>query len=74
MLIDVPRVYGRDARGINAVIGLERPERGKLRRNECLSFKLRSNPEEAASPIYELTVCIFSSGTTEELLIFKKNL
>ena len=41
---------------------------------EKLTMKLRTDPADAASQTYELTVCIFKTGTSEEWLLFMKDL
>ena len=56
------------------VIPLARPDRPDLKKNECLSFKLRSNPNDEQSTTYELTIAFFSGGAPEDLLLFLKNL
>ena len=37
-------------------------------------YKLQNNPAEEGSPVYELSVPYFCSGTCEEYLLFEKNL
>ena len=55
-------------------IPLERPERKEYKKDEVLSLKLRSNPNDEASQTYELTVPFFRSGTPEEWLLVKKSI
>ena len=49
-------------------------EKVKLNKDEYLAMKLRSNPNDKKSPVYELTVPYFASGTTEEWFKFEKSL
>ena len=56
-----------------APIPLERPEKKSLSKQDYLTFKLRSNPAEADSTTYELTVPFFKSGTPEEVLDFVRD-
>ena len=49
-------------------IPLERPVKAEPKKGEYHSYKLRSNPTDASSPTYELTVPIFNNGTCEEWL------
>ena len=58
---------------ISAAVGLQRPAHKELSKDKYLTFKLRSNPTDESSTMYELTVPFFSSGTPEELLDFIKN-
>ena len=58
---------------ISAAVGLQRPAQKELSKDKYLTFKLRSNPADEHSTMYELTVPFFSSGTPEELLDFIKN-
>ena len=55
-------------------IPLERPVKKSLKKDEYLTFKLRSTPSNDNSSVYEITVPFFRSGTPEEFLIFLKNL
>ena len=61
-------------RFIPPVIPLERTETKEIKKTECLSLKLRTNPNNANSQTYELTVKFFSHGTPEEWLVFVRNL
>ena len=65
---------GMKRRMIQPVIGLERPVKKTLSKDESLVFKLRSNPTDETSTTYELTVPFFKHGTPEELLVFFKDL
>lgn len=55
-------------------IPLARPASEDLKKNECLTLKLRTDPNDAASQTYELTVKFFRTGTAEEWLIFMRDL
>ncbi len=44
----------------------------KVDKSKQLTFKLRSNPNEADSGTYELTVAYFRTGTPEEWLFVHK--
>ena len=52
----------------------ERPTKKELQRGDYHTYKLRNNPAEDQSPVYELSVPYFHSGTCEEYLLFEKNL
>jgi len=56
------------------IIPFDRLEVTVLRKDQYLSFKLRSNPQDEASATYELTVPYYRSGTPEELLMFCENI
>ena len=55
-------------------ISFERPTKKELQRGDYHTYKLRNNPAEDQSPVYELSVPYFRSGTCEEYLLFEKNL
>lgn len=57
-------------RFVPPIIPLERPEEKQLRKDQYLTFKLRSVPTDEASTTYDLSVPFFSNGSPEELLIF----
>ena len=44
-------------------IPLERPAKKDLQRGEYQTYKLRNNPAEENSPVYELSVPYFRTGT-----------
>lgn len=46
----------------------------ELRKDEFLTFNLRSNPQEETSSTYSLTIRYFAAGKPEELLHFLKDL
>lgn len=60
-------------RMITPVIPLTRPVKKEARKDNMLTFKLRTNPAQADSTTYELSVTFFSDGTPEELLLFLRN-
>ena len=49
-------------------------EKVKLNKDEYLSMKLHSVPNDEKSPVYELAVPYFDTGTTEEWFKFEKAL
>ena len=51
-------------------IPLEKPEKKALTKGEYHTYKLRSMPTEANSPIYELSIPFFGTGMCEEYLVF----
>ncbi len=55
-------------------ISLDRPEKKKLAKNEYLSLTLRTEPENADSQTYELSIRYFREGSPEEWLVFQKDL
>ncbi len=57
-------------RYVPPVIPFERPEESKKRKDQFLTFKLRSVPTEEGSTTYDLSIPFFDQGTPEELLIF----
>ena len=56
------------------VIPLERPETPTLRKDQYLTFKLRSTPTDETSTTYNLTAPFFRNKTPEELLLFIDNI
>ncbi len=55
-------------------ISLDRPKKKKLAKNEYLSLTLRTDPEDADSKTYELSIRYFCRGSPEEWLVFQKDL
>ena len=55
---------------LSLVISLNRPARPDLKKDEVLSFALRTDPKDKDSTTYEITIGYFSKGTAEELLLF----
>ena len=55
-----------------AVIPFERPQAKTLEKGQYHTYKLRTVPTDTASPVYELTVPFFSSGTAEEWIKFRR--
>ncbi len=53
-------------------IPFHRPDPPKPDKSDQLTFKLRSNPGNADSATYELTVAYFRTGTPEEWLLVRK--
>jgi hypothetical protein len=49
-------------------IPLEHAERKPLEKGEYLSYKLRNVPGDDSSPVYELAVPFFDTGTCEDWL------
>ena len=62
----------RNKRYINPIIGLDRPSKTQIKKDECVTFKLRSSPTDENSLTYEVMVPFFRNGTPEELLVFLK--
>ena len=48
-----------------AVIHFKRPARNPLEQGEYHMYKLRTSPTNADSPVYELAVPFFESGSPE---------
>ena len=61
-------------RSFKPVIPLDRPPVAELETGQYHKYKLRTTPALAESPLYELTVPIFSTGSPEEWLKFTANL
>ena len=55
-------------------IPLERPTVKELKKQEYLTMKLRSDPADANSQTYDLTIQFFKTGTPEEWLLFQQDL
>merc|ERR1712127_1028673 len=55
-------------------IPLERSENKQPNKGEFLTMKCRSQPAEANSPSYDVTIPYFGSGTPEEWLRFRSSL
>jgi len=53
-----------------AVIPFERFKTTTRKKEDILTFKLRSEPMNEASATYDLTIPFFKSGTPEELFCF----
>ena len=53
-------------------IPFERANADNVSKDKLSSFKLRSDPSDASSPTYELSVRYFNDGTPEEWLLFLK--
>lgn len=61
-------------RRLEPPISLDRPEREDLKKDQYLTFKLRSNPTVDESPTYEHSVRFFKQGTPEQWLLFNRDL
>eukprot|EP00957_Ditylum_brightwellii_P008094 613816-Ditylum_brightwellii.AAC.1 len=57
-----------------AVIALQRPSPRQLKRGQYHTYKLRTTPTDATSPIYKLSVPFFDKGTPEEWIKFRRGL
>eukprot|EP00957_Ditylum_brightwellii_P193464 14731869-Ditylum_brightwellii.AAC.1 len=56
------------------VIAFQRPPPRQLKRGQYHTYKLCITPEDATSPIYELSVPFFDKGTLEEWIKFRRRL
>jgi len=56
------------------VVPFLRIKKPDLKKDEFLTFKLRSNPGQDTSPTYDLSVPFFNRGTAEELFDLLKNI
>jgi len=57
-----------------SVIPFQRPVKQDLKKDDFLTFKLRTNPTQDTSPTYDLSVPFFGHGTAEELFDLIKNI
>ena len=57
-----------------AIIPFDRPPIKALERGQYHTYKLRTTPADASSPVYELAVPFFDSGTPEEWIKFRRGL
>eukprot|EP00957_Ditylum_brightwellii_P156205 11889628-Ditylum_brightwellii.AAC.1 len=57
-----------------AVILFPRPAPRQLERGQFHTYKLRTTPADATSPIYKLSVPFFGEGTPEEWIKFRRGL
>mgnify|MGYP001048519339 CR=1 FL=1 len=64
----------RAKRKITPPIPYERPTPKELRKDEYMTFKLRTVPDKSDSPTFELTVPFFSTGTVEEWILVKQKI
>eukprot|EP00957_Ditylum_brightwellii_P049349 3744064-Ditylum_brightwellii.AAC.1 len=53
-----------------AVIVFPRPTPRQIEHGQFHTYKLRTNPADATSPIYKLSVPFFGKGTPEEWIKF----
>ena len=70
MKVVVDQAVRGSRRFVQPVIPLERPKTRDFKKNEVLTFKLRSNPKDENSLTYDLSIPFFREGTPEELLMF----
>jgi len=68
------KIGGSTKRKVIPPIPLERPTKKELHKGDYQTYKLRNVPADENSPVYELSVPYFRTGTCEEWLIFRKNL
>eukprot|EP00957_Ditylum_brightwellii_P192280 14637153-Ditylum_brightwellii.AAC.1 len=57
-----------------AVIAFQQPQARQLERGQYHTFKLHTTPADPMSPIYELSVLFFETGTPEEWIKFRRRL
>eukprot|EP00957_Ditylum_brightwellii_P134236 10233700-Ditylum_brightwellii.AAC.2 len=57
-----------------AIIPFPRPNPRNLERGQFYTYKLRTTPADAASPVYKLSVPFFDKGTPEEWIKFQRGL
>jgi len=56
--------------GINPPIPYDRPAKKAIKKEDLITFKLKSDPNNADSPLHTLSIQPYSLGTCEELLNF----
>ena len=71
---NIPRKMNNKSGFLPPPIPFQKPEKVILGKEDYLSMKLRSNPTEEKSSLYELAVPYFRNGTAEEWFRFEKNL
>ena len=78
MFIPVPKmatpVKGGNKLMVVPPIPLERSDHKKVPKTSYVTFKLRSNPTDTDSPVYDFSMQYFRDGSTEELLVCLKNI
>eukprot|EP00957_Ditylum_brightwellii_P168209 12805644-Ditylum_brightwellii.AAC.1 len=57
-----------------SIIPFQRPTPKLLKRGQFHTYKLRTTPADVTSPLYELSVPFFESGTPEEWILFRRGL
>ena len=75
--VPTPKTVRGEAGGkrfVSPIIPLERPSQQNPRKDQYLTFKLRSVPADEASTTYDLTILYFAGGSPEELLLFLQSL
>eukprot|EP00957_Ditylum_brightwellii_P029431 2224778-Ditylum_brightwellii.AAC.1 len=55
-----------------AVIAFPRPTPRQLKCRQFHTYKLRTTPADATSPIYKLSLPFFNKGTPEEWIKFRR--
>lgn len=72
-----PKVNKQEAKTsprLVAPIPLERPEILEFNKGDGQTYKLKNDPSDADSPVFEVSIRYFSGGSCEEFLIFETNL
>eukprot|EP00957_Ditylum_brightwellii_P015552 1172799-Ditylum_brightwellii.AAC.1 len=67
-----PRQGNKDVK--RSIILFQRPTPKLLKRGQFHTYKLCTTPADATSPLYELSVAFFESGTPEEWIQFRRGL
>eukprot|EP00957_Ditylum_brightwellii_P174728 13304326-Ditylum_brightwellii.AAC.1 len=57
-----------------AIIPFPRPAPRQLKRGQFHTYKVRTTPADATSPIYKLSIPFFDEGTPEESIKFRRGL
>eukprot|EP00957_Ditylum_brightwellii_P200689 15298790-Ditylum_brightwellii.AAC.1 len=71
----VPTKPGRGNKDVKRlIIPFLRPTPKPLKRGQFHTYKLRTTPADVTSPLYELSVPFFESGTPEEWILFRRGL
>eukprot|EP00957_Ditylum_brightwellii_P149852 11412545-Ditylum_brightwellii.AAC.1 len=71
----VPTKPGRGNKDVNrSIIPFKRADPKPLKRGQFHTYKLLTTPADATSPLYELSVPFFKSGTPEEWILFRRGL
>eukprot|EP00957_Ditylum_brightwellii_P091575 6972755-Ditylum_brightwellii.AAC.1 len=67
-----PRQGNKDVK--RSIILFQRPAPKPLERGQFHTYKLRTTPADATSPLYKLSVPFFDCGTPEEWIQFRRGL
>eukprot|EP00957_Ditylum_brightwellii_P012351 932766-Ditylum_brightwellii.AAC.1 len=71
----VPTANKRSNPGMKrAIIPFPRPDPRNLERGQFHTYKLRTTPADATSPVYKLSVPFFNEGNPEEWIKFQREL